>query len=101
MTIIGAVCILAFRARLANAWEGALGQNTKSEECYYHAWHMIPGRFYPKYLLAKLFDETGQKKKALDTANELLNKKIKVQSTAIEEIKDEMDNIIKKYKANV
>ena len=73
----------------------ALGQNTKAEESYYHAWHMIPSRFYPKYLLAKLYDETGQRKKALEIASELLNKDIKIQSTAIEEIKNEMKTILK------
>jgi tetratricopeptide (TPR) repeat protein len=69
-----------------------------AEQAYLHAWYMNPSRFYPKYLLAKLYDETGQKEKAILTANELLRMQIKVPSTAIDEIKEEMQNIILKYK---
>ena len=57
---------------------------------------MNPSRFYPKYLLAKLYDETGQSEKAVFIANELLQKNVKIESTAIEEIKTEMLEIIKK-----
>ena len=69
-----------------------------AEQAYLHAWYMNPSRFYPKYLLAKLYDETGQREKAILTANELLRMQIKVPSTAIDEIKEEMQNIILKYK---
>ena len=54
---------------------------------------MNPNRFFPKYLLAKLYDETGQKEKAAATAYELLHKEVKVWSTAIEEIKKEMEKV--------
>jgi len=57
---------------------------------------MNPVRFYPKYLLAKLYDDTGQKVKAVKVARELLEKEIKVESTAIDEIKAEMQKIINK-----
>lgn len=56
---------------------------------------MNPSRFYPKYLLAKLYNETGLEK-AVFTANELLQKQVKIKSTAIEDIKEEMKNIIEK-----
>lgn len=72
----------------------ALGQFNKAEEAYLDAWHMIPSRFYPKYLLAKLYNETGQIEKAIDTANELLTKEVKVDSQAIKEIKQEMRSIL-------
>ncbi len=74
----------------------ALGEAGKAEQSYLHAWYMNPSRFYPKYLLAKLYDETGQREKAVKTAKELLNKEIKIESTAIEEIKVEMETIIAK-----
>lgn len=45
-----------------------LGQNTEAEQAYLHAWHMAPARFYPLYLLAKLYNETGQTEKALTMA---------------------------------
>ena len=72
-----------------------LGLTKKAEKAYKKAWQMIPSRFYAKYLLAKLYDETGQNKKAKNIANELLIKKVKIHSTAIYEIKIEMAKILK------
>ncbi len=72
----------------------SLGQIKQAEGAYLHAWHMNPGRFYPKYLLAKLYDESGQREKAMVVARELLAKEVKVESTAIEEIKQEMQEIL-------
>jgi hypothetical protein len=57
---------------------------------------MVPSRFYPKYLLAKLYDETGQHEKAVTVAKELLSKEIKIESTAVKEIQEEMRKIIEK-----
>jgi len=74
----------------------AKGQNEKAEAAYKYASQMVPSRFYPKYLLAKLYDETGQHEKAVVTANELLTKEVKIESKAIDEIKEEMGKIIKK-----
>jgi O-antigen polymerase len=59
---------------------------------------MKPSRFYLKYLLTKLYDETGQKEKAIIKANELLRMQIKVPSIAIAEIIEDMQNIIIRYK---
>jgi O-antigen polymerase len=74
----------------------ALGDFENAEEAYLCASHMTPGKFYPKYLLAKLYDEYNQKEKATKMAIEILEKKVKVESKAIEEIKSEMEVIIKK-----
>jgi len=73
-----------------------LGQTAQAEQAYLHAWHMDPSRFYPKYLLAKLYDETGQHEKAAATAKELLAKEVKIESSAIKEIQEEMRKIIDK-----
>jgi len=73
------------------------GQIKKAESAYLQAWHMNPSRFYPKYLLAKLYNETGQTEKAVFTATEILQKHVKIKSTAIEEIKEEMLEIIDQY----
>lgn len=74
----------------------ATGQTAKAEDAYLHAWHMVPSRFYPKYLLAKLYDETGQDEKAVTTAKELLSKEVKIESTAVKEIQEDMRKIIEK-----
>ncbi|MBI9063122.1 MAG: hypothetical protein JEZ14_14160 [Marinilabiliaceae bacterium] len=68
----------------------------QAEKAYWHAWQMVPHKFYPKYLLAKLYDESGQQDKAIITAEELINKEIKVKSIAIDEMKNEIRNIISK-----
>lgn len=68
----------------------ALGNFKSAEKLYQTAANMVPAQFYPLYLLAKLYKKSGQNKKAIKMATELLNKKVKIQSTAIEEIKDEM-----------
>ena len=71
-----------------------LGQFKDAERAYLHAFNMVPSRFYPKYLLAKLYNETGQIANAKAIAAELLKKEIKISSKAIEEIHAEMRKII-------
>lgn len=78
---------------LGDSYKG-LGQTQEAEQAYLKAWYMNPSRFYPKYLLAKLYDETGQNEKAIATANELLGKEVKVESTAINDIQTEMKNML-------
>lgn len=75
--------------------------NTEAEQAYLHAWHMAPAKFYPLYLLAKLYDETGQKEKAVEMANKVMEKEVKIESTAIREIQEEMKKIIEKSKAEM
>jgi tetratricopeptide (TPR) repeat protein len=81
--------------------EIALGDSYKalkmydlSENSYKMAASMIPNRFYPKYLLLKLYQETGQLEKANTTGKSILNKKIKIKSSAIDQIKKETRQII-------
>ncbi len=80
-------------AALGNSYQ-SVGEIRNAEEAYLQACHMIPSRFYPLYLLAKLYNETGQNEKAQETAYKVLKKDAKVHSTAIEEIKEEMREII-------
>ena len=79
----------------------ATGQTSKAETSYLHAWHMVPARFYPKYLLAKLYDETRQHEKAVAIAKELLRKEVKIESTAVNQILEEMRKIIEKREAEL
>lgn len=76
----------------------ALKKFKEAEQAYLKAWYMNPSRFYPKYLLAKMYDETGQTVKAETIAKELLEKKVKVESTAIDEIQTEMKNMLERNK---
>lgn len=68
----------------------ALGRYKEAEHAYQQATNMVPGKFYPHYLLAKLYEATGDNTKALWKAREILSKKIKIPSTAITEMRNEM-----------
>ena len=72
----------------------ALGKHAKAEQTYLHAWNMASARFYPLYLLAKLYDETGKIEKAITIAKKVMGKEVKIESTAIQEIREEMKMII-------
>ncbi|MBT1709984.1 hypothetical protein KK062_17190 [Fulvivirgaceae bacterium PWU5] len=71
-----------------------LKQYLQAERCYRMASAMTPGRFYPEYLLAKLYLETGEKNKAVAIANALLQKEVKIESTAVYQIRAEMKALI-------
>ncbi|MEP5111239.1 MAG: DUF2225 domain-containing protein [Ekhidna sp.] len=71
------------------------GLYTKAEESYQHAYYLMPHKFYPLYLLAKLYESIQENEKAISIAREILQKDVKVQSTAIVEIKQEMETMLK------
>ena len=76
----------------------ALKKYKEAEKAYWRAYYLIPHKFYPLYLLGKLYDEWQKPEKAVAVANQLLNKKVKVPSLAIDEMKKEMNKILRKYK---
>jgi len=55
---------------------------------------MIPYLLFPRYLLAKLYYESGQHDKAIQVAEELLNSPVKVESSAVNEIRTEMESLL-------
>ena len=71
-----------------------LGNYDKAEAAYQKSSNMVPGLLLPKYLLAKLYVESGETEKAKTTALEILNSPVKVKSTATNEIMTEMKNIV-------
>lgn len=77
----------------------ALGKHIEAEQAYLHACHMTPARFYPFYLMAKLYDETGQQEKAVAMAKKIIAKEVKIESIAVKEIQEEMRKIIEKSKS--
>ncbi len=83
-TSTGDVCIKM------NDYEGA-------ELAYRQASFMVPNRFYPEYLLAKLYEKTGREKAAVIIARKVIEKTVKIPSNAINEIFQEMEMIIEKY----
>jgi beta-galactosidase GanA len=66
----------------------------KAESNLLYASHLIPNRLYPTYLLAKTFYDAGDMEKAKKYAIIGINFPIKVQSTAINEMQNEFQNIL-------
>jgi O-antigen polymerase len=78
----------------------ALKNYDEAEKAYKNAADMIPVRFYPLYLLAKLYEESGQDEKAITMATLILEKDVKIPSTAIREMRAEMKKMISNITQN-
>ncbi len=55
---------------------------------------IIPHKFYPKYLLAKLYNENGNIKEAKAVAREIIDMNEKISSSATSQIKKEMKELL-------
>jgi tetratricopeptide (TPR) repeat protein len=75
----------------------ALGNYPEAEAAYIKSTKMNPSMLLPKYLLAKLYTNSGQHHKAKQTAEEILNSPVKVESSATREIMNEMKIIVMKF----
>jgi len=71
-----------------------LKQYSLAEKSLRNAAQIVPNRIYPYYLLMNLFVETGDDEKAQEAANTVLTKEPKVQSTAINEMREEARKIM-------
>lgn len=69
-----------------------LGKYTEAEKHLIRSTHLLPGRIYPYYLLAKLYAEPDfiQPEKMKRMIDVVLTKEPKVQSTAIKEMREEV-----------
>lgn len=79
---------------LGNAYK-ALGRYGKAAECYLKAQDMVPHRIYPNYLLAKLYDELGDRRAAALYARRLLATPLKVESPATRDLRREMEALLR------
>jgi O-antigen polymerase len=73
-------------------------QYERAEQIYQYAAIMAPHKQYPLYLLAKLYHETHQPLKMNDVAWQLLSKKEKTSSKAINEMREEMRKLLSNSK---
>lgn len=73
------------------------GYYEEAEKLLLHGIAILPERLYPYYLLTKLYAEPGfyQKEKLEAAAYEVLHKEPKVQSTAIREMREEIEKLLK------
>jgi hypothetical protein len=74
-----------------------MGNSEQAEKSYIHASHITPNRHYPLYLLMVLYRETGQNDKALQTAQNLLKKQVKIPSQVIMKMKEEAKKVIDSF----
>jgi O-antigen polymerase len=74
-----------------------LDNNEEAIKNYQLAGSIIPHKFYPRYLLALLYKKIGEREKAFEIANELINKPVKIESEEISKIKTEMNEFIELY----
>lgn len=82
-----------------------IGKNYQQEKKYdmaevyfIRSTYRLPGRIYPYYLLAKLYAESGAIEKMQKMVELVLIKEPKVPSMAIEEMRHEMRQLMKKHK---
>ena len=72
----------------------ALKDYKNAEESYKMAYHIVPSRIYPLFLLAKLYVEQGDTVKAIELCRTVIEFKPKVHSPAVLEIKTEIKALI-------
>jgi len=66
----------------------------EAEKAYKQALFMAPNKLYPRYKLANYYYMTGQKTAALAMAQNIINRKIKVESKATDEMVQAMKELI-------
>lgn len=79
---------------------GRLNDFNKAESNLLHASNITPNKLFPKYLLAKLYYNYNMTEKALNMANEILNLDAKIKSSAADEIKTEIKELIERIKTS-
>lgn len=77
--------------------EQSLGHFKEAERLLLYGIDILPERLYPYYLLTKLYAEPDfyQKEKLQAAAREVMYKEPKVQSTAIREMREEVEKMLK------
>jgi Lipid A core - O-antigen ligase and related enzymes len=76
----------------------ALKDYKQAEACFKKAGHIVPNRIYPQYLLALMYQESGQTAEAKAMAHQVLKKEAKVNSTAVKEMKENMMQLLDELK---
>jgi hypothetical protein len=71
----------------------ALKEYELAEQNFKKAINLVPNRLYPHYLLAKMYYEMGQKEKAEEETNIVMTKRPKVESRAVEEMREELSEL--------
>lgn len=78
---------------LGNSY-AANGEAKNAEKNYLHAIHMVPHKFYAKYLLAKYYYKINYLEKMTALGKEILSMKEKTESLAVKQIKNEVKALL-------
>jgi hypothetical protein len=70
------------------------GDNGNAIKYYEYAAYMVPNRFRSLYKLFTLYRETGKTQQALEIAQNIVNKPVKVDSYEVQQIKKECIDFI-------
>lgn len=73
-----------------------LGNWIQAESHYFTAAHMCPNRFFPLYGLYKIYIVLNERNKALEIADSILVKKVKIPSQTVRHIMEEMREYVKR-----
>ena len=82
---------------LSTAYENAQ-DFIRQESSLIKASQMIPHKFTPHYRLLLLYEKTGRQSEALEKAQYILHKRIKIRTCALNEILDHTEDIYEKIK---
>jgi hypothetical protein len=66
----------------------------KAETAFKQAFHILPNRIYPLYLLMCLYRQMGEQDKMLHMAKTVLDFKVKIETTETDEMKDSAQKVI-------
>lgn len=69
-------------------------KKNRAEFLLNRAKYISPYKYYPRYLLARYYDNIGKSQKAMEEAEDLLSIEPKVTSPATTDIRNEMQQII-------
>ena len=66
----------------------------KAEKSYMRAYHLVPNRIYPLYLLTKLYHEQGDTVKTIELCRKVIEFIPKIYSPAVSEIKENTEALL-------
>jgi tetratricopeptide (TPR) repeat protein len=75
-----------------------LNKYEKAEYEYKYAANMLPNTFFPQYLLAKLLVKENKIKEAKLLCKKILTAKVKIKSTAVNQMKHEIKTLLMSLK---
>lgn len=72
----------------------ALGAYDRAETCFLRASHTVPDRIYPRYLLARLYRETGNRERLRSAAEAVVRHRVRIESAQTRQMQREMREVL-------